>query len=692
MREEEYVMSGTMMRRVFAVMLCICLSLMCATNALASILMITQQPQSVAAPEGETAIVTVKVKGEGLKYEWWHAPAGSQVFAKDESQTTNQYQLVMNPTHHGDQVYCIVSDKYNHAAQTKTAALYWMQPVVITAQPQDVYAYAGDTFSVSIEATGEELTYAWWFANAGSEEFAQGSETDPVYELEMNETRAGRRLYCVVTDKYGQTQQSQTVTAHMKAPLVITQQPQHASAAVGENVTLNAVATGDQVQYAWYVVNAEGQMAATPCIDTQITLTMEEGSDGCQVYCVVTDAYGVTAQTESARLGLIPAGLQYAIDTQGAKITGYTGGEETLVIPEWIAGYNVTGIDDNAFAACEQLVSVTLPATIQTVSDTAFADSLRCVVVPSDVQQLEETWFASLDKNLVKICCHAGDYAETWAREKGYNVQLMDQGDVIYIAVPDALQLICGVPYQLESVLYTVDGGVAADTLSYASADETIAAVDASGFVTMTDDAQTVITVTAYSGAVAQCTVTGECVMHVGAALPAVDPDCVNTGLTEGEYCTVCDEILIAQEVVAALGHTEAIDAAVAPDCVNTGLTEGKHCEVCGEILVAQEVVAALGHTEAIDAAVAPDCVNTGLTEGKHCEVCGEILVAQEVVEALGHTEVLDPGYAPENGYNGLTDGAHCGVCGEMLIAQEVIPSPGATGQGAGETVGGDRI
>lgn len=32
--------------------------------------------------------------------------------------------------------------------------------------------------------------------------------------------------------------------------------------------------------------------------------------------------------------------------------------------------------------------------------------------------------------------------------------------------------------------------------------------------------------------------------------------------------------------------------------CTEKGKTEGKHCEVCNEVLVAQEEVAALGHTE----------------------------------------------------------------------------------------------
>jgi len=72
-------------------------------------------------------------------------------------------------------------------------------------------------------------------------------------------------------------------------------------------------------------------------------------------------------------------------------------------------------------------------------------------------------------------------------------------------------------------------------------------------------------------------------------------PTCTEVGYTTHTCKNGCGNSYTDSET-AALGHTDETLAAVAPDCTNTGLTEGKKCSVCGEILVAQETVDALGH------------------------------------------------------------------------------------------------
>ena len=154
---------------------------------------------------------------------------------------------------------------------------------------------------------------------------------------------------------------------------------------------------------------------------------------------------------------------------------------------------------------------------------------------------------------------------------------------------------------------------------------------------------------------------------HTVVVDPAVAPDCTHTGLTEGSHCSVCNEVLKAQETVPATGHS--YDKVVtAPTCTEKGYTTYT-CSVCGDTYVA-DYVDALGHTVVVDQAVAPDCTHTGLTEGSHCSVCNIVLKAQETVPATGHSynKVVTEPTCTEKGYTTYT----CSVCGDSYVADYV--------------------
>ena len=97
-------------------------------------------------------------------------------------------------------------------------------------------------------------------------------------------------------------------------------------------------------------------------------------------------------------------------------------------------------------------------------------------------------------------------------------------------------------------------------------------------------------------------------------------------------------------EAIPATGHTDETIEAVAPTCEGTGLTEGKKCSVCGEILVAQEEVPATGHTEGeavVENEVKPNCTTAGSYDTVvYCTACDKELSRETTnVDALGHKD-----------------------------------------------------
>ena len=76
--------------------------------------------------------------------------------------------------------------------------------LAITKQPTSVTVANGEKAATTVTATGEGLTYTWYYtSNKAGAEFFVSSVTGATYSTTMDATRDGRKVYCVITDKYG---------------------------------------------------------------------------------------------------------------------------------------------------------------------------------------------------------------------------------------------------------------------------------------------------------------------------------------------------------------------------------------------------------------------------------------------------------------------------------------------------------
>ena len=132
----------------------------------------------------------------------------------------------------------------------------------------------------------------------------------------------------------------------------------------------------------------------------------------------------------------------------------------------------------------------------------------------------------------------------------------------------------------------------------------------------------------------------GEALPHNWNYSVVKEPTCTEQGINKMS-CPDCG--MVQSYPVAALEHTEEILPAKAPTCTEPGLSEGKKCSVCGEILVAQEEIPVLEHTagEWVIVKEATE-TETGLKQ-QVCTACGKVL-AEEVIPVIENQGPADTG------------------------------------------------
>ena len=124
-------------------------------------------------------------------------------------------------------------------------------------------------------------------------------------------------------------------------------------------------------------------------------------------------------------------------------------------------------------------------------------------------------------------------------------------------------------------------------------------------------------------------------------------------GETAGEYAiTVAEQsgsnpnydITFVPGTLTIEDHVAAVDAAVAATCTKSGISEGSHCSVCNEVIVPQEEVHALGHDWSGEWTIVKEA--TATTDGKRETICTRDGCGQKKYETIPATGTPEE---PEN-------------------------------------------
>ncbi|MBR5302445.1 MAG: hypothetical protein IKU38_06400, partial [Clostridia bacterium] len=340
---------------------------------------ITKDLKDITASLNEKVTLSVAATGEGLTYEWYFSKDGGATWSKS-SCTTASYAQTMSAAIDGRQFYCIVRDKDNYTAQSSTATLRLPVPV-ITKQLEDVEASYGEKVTLSIEATGEGLTYQWYYKDAGATTWSKSSCTAASYSQTMSAMVDGRMLKCEVTNAYGKTVSSEeiTLTLVMKE-LAITKDLTDISAKLNEKVTFSVEATGDGLMYKWFFSKDGGATwSQSSCATASYSQTVSAAVDGRMFYCEVSDVYG-DKTVESAKVTLSIDKTPLAITKDLTDVLASLNEKVTLSIEatgdsltyQWY--YKDAGATDWSKSSC------TAASYNQTMSESVDGRQLMCKV------------------------------------------------------------------------------------------------------------------------------------------------------------------------------------------------------------------------------------------------------------------------------------------------------------------------
>ena len=268
---------------------------------------LTTQPSDVIVADGQTVTFDVAATGQSLTYQWYYKrPNASWRKVTAKGYNTSSLPITGGEKNNGTSYRCVVKDSVGNSITSSAAMLTMVETLQITGLSDDVYGKGGTEATFHIDAVGQgNLTYQWQYKLAGESKWrtpGQASAKTADYVFKLKTSYDNIEVRCIVTDAAGNTCTSDVRKANV---FVITKQPNHVFAVLGENVTFAVEGIGQNLTYQWYSRSLEGDWTKVTVAGNNaasLTITAQVRNNGYQYRCYVYDGLGNRIKSQAAML------------------------------------------------------------------------------------------------------------------------------------------------------------------------------------------------------------------------------------------------------------------------------------------------------------------------------------------------------------------------------------------------------
>ena len=291
---------------------------------------IITQPENFVGVVGDMADFTVEADREDVTYQWYFSKDGGETWEKS-SCTTNTISVEFKAYRLNYLYRCELTDADGNTVVSESAALLALeQELVIVTQPVNYVGAVNDDVTFTVEATGNGLTYEWFFSTDGGEtwekSYSPGYASNTLCPI-LRTYRDGNMYKCVVTDVLGSSVESDAVSMTVQTgDIVIITQPQPVINAIsGQLYGFSVVAEGDNLTYRWELSTDDGdtwQESWNQGYNTaNLSVRMNPNRDGNLYRCCITSGLKVVAYTDVVMLDMQDPSVEILGQSENVFVT-----------------------------------------------------------------------------------------------------------------------------------------------------------------------------------------------------------------------------------------------------------------------------------------------------------------------------------------------------------------------------------